>query len=335
MRRSLKLLLFVTLVFCGSGFANEKLDITVIRYDDFSRGDPQALEQLKQALYDQGIVGVRGIPTYREKVLNLIETAREFSALPEEVKEAYAPQGEMFLGYERGKEKFQRPDGSWVIDDLKISYYGLVPDRPQNKWPSELDLKDPFLELGQLMADIGEEIMLKLGMIGVSTGIYLDETPRVGRMLYYCKNGRTDCENPYWCGDHFDHSMFTALVPAFYFEEGKQIPEPEEAGLFVKIGDTYKKVVADDPNVMMFQVGEFGQLVMNDKIRATKHRVQKATGNVERYTMVLFTDAPMDAVIHSTSELTNDSRYRGMAGDPCSYRDWNARTFERYIVRDE
>ena len=307
MRRSLKFFVFLAFIISGTGFAAQKLDLTVISYEDFSRGDPKALEQLERALYDQGIVGIRGIPTYREKVLNLIETAREFSALPEEVKEAYAPHGEMFLGYERGKEKFQRSDGTWVIDDLKVSYYGLVPDRSQNKWPDELDLKGPFLELGQLMADMGEEIMLKLGMIGVSTGIYLDETPRVGRMLYYCKNKKTDYENPYWCGAHYDHSLFTALVPAFYFENGKQVPEPAEAGLFVKIGETYQKVVANDPDVMMFQVGEFGQLVMNDKIRATEHRVQKAAGNVERYTMVLFTDAPMDTVIHSTSELTKDS----------------------------
>lgn len=335
MRRSLKFFVLLAFIFCGKGVALEVLDLTVISYDDFSRGDSIALEKLEQALYTQGIVGIRGVPSYREKVLTLIETAREFSALPEEVKEAYAPQGEMFLGYERGKEKFQRPDGTWVIDDLKVSYYGLVPDRPQNKWPTELDLKGPFLELGQLMAEMGEEIMLKLGMIGVSTGIYLDETPRLGRMLYYCKDKRTDYENPLWCGDHFDHSMFTALVPAFYFENGKQVPEPPEAGLFVKVGKAFKKVIANDPEVMLFQVGEFGQLVMNDKIRATEHRVQKAAGTVERYTMALFTDAPMEAVIHSTSQLTKDSRYGGVAGAPCSYREWNDRTFERYIVRDE
>jgi isopenicillin N synthase-like dioxygenase len=74
---------------------------------------------------------------------------------------------------------------------------------------------------------------------------------------------------------------------------------------------------------------------MNDKIRATEHRVQKAAGNVERYTMALFTDAPMETVIHSTSQLTKDNRYGGVAGAPCSYREWNDRTFERYIVRDE
>ncbi|MCP5489985.1 MAG: hypothetical protein H7A42_02585 [Chlamydiales bacterium] len=106
MLRSLKFFVLLVFIFCGKGFALEVLDLTVISYDDFSRGDSIALEKLDQALYTQGIVGIRGVPSYREKVLTLIETAREFSALPEEVKEAYAPQDEMFLGYEREKKNF-------------------------------------------------------------------------------------------------------------------------------------------------------------------------------------------------------------------------------------
>jgi len=345
MRRSLnqlKKVVFLTffgLLLSGNLFAGdepvEQLDMDIVLYEDILRGDSDALGLLERALHDKGIVGVRGIPGYQEKVQDLIDTAIEFSALPEEVKETYAPRGEIFLGYERGKEKFQRPDGTWVIDDLKVSYYGFVPDNPNNKWPVEVDLKSPFQELGMLMSEIGELVMLRIGLIGENTGIYLEEAPRLGRMLYYCKNQKTSDDNPYWCGSHFDHSLFTALLPAFYFVDGKQIAEPEEAGLFVKTDGKFKKVVANDRDVMMFQVGEFAQLILNDQIRATEHRVHKALGSVERYTMALFCDAPMETVIHSTSELTCDSRYGGEAGDPCSYRNWNERTFERYIVRDE
>ena len=51
--------------------------------------------------------------------------------------------------------------------------------------------------------------------------------------------------------------------------------------------------------------------------------------------MALFYDAPLDTVIHSTSVLTEDSRYGGPAGSPCSYGDWHQRSFDRYIVKDE
>jgi isopenicillin N synthase-like dioxygenase len=315
----------------------ENLELDVVHYDALMQNDPEAMTVLERACNKKGIVGVKGIPGYREKVLNLIETARLFSALPEEVKEAYAPNSEeMFLGYEKGKEKFKRPDGKWVIDDLKTSYYGLIPDGPLNKWPNELDLKTPFQELGHLMMEMGQIVMQKIGLIDSDFLGSLEDNPRVGRMLYYCKS-KGIVENPLWCGAHFDHGLFTALVPAFYFVDGKLVPEPLEAGLFVRPTDDseFKKVMADDPDVMLFQVGEFGQLMTNDKIKATEHRVHKASGPVERYTMVLFFNAPADKVICSNSVLTQDARYGGQAGDTCSYRHWHEESFKRYIVKDK
>lgn len=316
----------------------EVLSLDVISYESFIQDDPGALQVLGKALHEKGIVGIKGIPGYKEKVLHFIETAREFSSLPEEVKESYAPNrslGEMFLGYEKGKEKFKRPDGKWVVDDLKVSYYGFVPEMPPNKWPREVDLKTPFQDLGMLMSEMGEAVMKKIGLIGPTTGICLDGLPRVGRMLYYKKSIEGVAENPLWCGAHFDHGLFTALLPAFYFVGGEAIPEPMEAGLFVKTTSdgVFKKVLADDPDVLLFQVGEFGQLVTNDGIRATEHRVQKALGTVERYTMALFYDAPQDLVIRSFSELVKDARYGGVPGEPCTYRKWQEGSFNRYLVK--
>ncbi len=318
----------------------EILSLDIISYEDFVKEDSAALAVLDRALHERGIVGIRGVPGYREKLLKFIEKSREFSALPEEVKEAYAPNlllGEMFLGYEKGKEKFKCPDGRWVVDDLKVSYYGFVPDSPLNKWPLEVDLKTSFQNLGMLMSETGEAVMKKIGLIGSNTGISLDGIPRIGRMLYYRRSMEGVSDNPFWCGAHFDHGMFTVLLPAFYFAGGKAIHEPIEAGLFVKTtrDGIFKKVMANDPDVMMFQVGEFGQLVTNDAINATEHRVHKAIGAVERYTMALFFDPPMDMLVHSTSELTKDARYGGIPGAPCSYRRWHEESFKRYIVKEE
>lgn len=314
----------------------EILDLDVISYESFINNDEYALSQLRKALLQKGIVGVRGIPEYQIKVRAFIEAARCFTLLPETLKDQYAPdheKGEMFLGYEAGKERFKRPDGEWVVDDLKVSYYGLVPESNENKWPKEIDLKTPFQELGMLMANMGESVMGKIGLVGPATGIYVNKTPKVGRMLYYRKNENSAVENPFWCGSHFDHGLFTALLPAFYFKDGELIDEPLEAGLFVNSEGKFKKVISDDPDVMMFQVGEFGQLATNDRIKATEHRVHKAAGWIERYTMALFFDAPVDTVIRSTSVLTQDERYGGKAGEKCSYAEWQKGSFERYIVK--
>lgn len=336
----LRFLLSVLLI--GKSFmhveAVEILELDVIHYEKLIQADPKTLELLDKALHEKGIVGVRGVPGYREKHEQFIKSAREFSALPEAAKERYQPNsalGEIFLGYETGKEKFQRPNGDWVVDDLKTSYYAFIPDTAKNKWPVEVNLQEPFEALGELMAEVAKKIMYKIGLLRDLTGRDIEEDSIVGRMLYYRKG---DChENPYWCGAHFDHGVFTAILPAVYFVNGKHIPEPIEAGLFIRTSESapFKKVVAEDLDVMLFQVGEFGQLIRDDAIRATEHRVHKASGAVERYTFAVFINASMDVPIYSQSVLTNDTRYGAQAGQACTYRHWHEASFQRYIVKDD
>lgn len=317
----------------------EKLELDIILYENLVQGDTETLQKLEQALHEKGIVGVRGVPGYRAKYEQFIQAARAFSALPEETKERYQPNralGETFLGYERGKERFQRPNGEWVVDALKTSYYAFIPNIVQNKWPLEVDLKGPFQAVGAVMAQVGELIMYKMGLLGEETGLYLEEeNGRLGRMLYYRQS--TEEGNPYWCGAHFDHGLFTVLLPAVYFVDGAQVAEPAEAGLFVRTssGTPFRKVVADDLDVMMFQVGEFGQLVKDDLIRATEHRVHKAVGEIERYTLAVFFNAPMDVPIYSQSSLTHDARYGGVAGEACTFRQWHEGSFKRYLVKEK
>lgn len=318
----------------------ETMELDVIEYDDFVQNTPHAIALLNEALYEKGIVGIRGVPGYRETYERFLDAARAFTTLPEEVKERSAPdhsKGETFLGYESGKEKFQLPDGRWVIDNLKVSYYALNPDVPSNKWPAEVDLNTYYSDLTSVMSQVGIAVMEKIGLIGEQTGIHYDNAPRVCRMLYYKKSDARHAENPYWCGAHFDHCLLTGILPAFYFCDGVQIDEPPEAGLFIRTGSEqpYKKIIANDYDVMMFQVGEFGQLATNDKIRATEHRVHKAFGEVERYTMAAFFNAPMDAVVHSTSVIANDERYGAAPGEACTFEHWHLATFNRYIVKDE
>lgn len=327
-----------TLTFaCNCKEAIAELPLDIISYDDLMNDNPETLSTLRKALYENGIVGVRGIPGYKEAAENYIAAIRQFGALPEAVKEKYAPPNPTSpVGYQNAKEKFKRPDGNWVVEDHKISYYAFVPETPVNIWPVEVDLKTPFGILGSQMATMGITVMEKVGLIGGNTGIVSDNLPMLGRILHYKKTGDSKKDNPYWCGAHFDHGIFTALIPAYYFVSGEEVPEPYEAGLFIKMKDgVFRKVFANDPDVMMFQVGEFGQVIANDTIMATEHRVEKASGNIERYTMALFFDIPWDTVVYSTSELTSDARYGGGKGDPCLYSRWREESFKRYLIKDE
>lgn len=311
----------------------ETLSLDVIVYDSFIAEDGEAMAILKKALFQKGIVGIKGIPGYVKVLREFIQTAREFSALPEEIKTKYSPNrnNKETLGYERGAEQFKRPDGRWVTDNLKVSYYALLPNHPSNKWPAEIDLRGPYERLGQLMAMMGEEVMIKIGLIQPSV---LEKSDKFGRMLHYDKGTAEEDENPFWCGAHFDHGMFTSLVPSFYFLDGQEISEPADAGLFVRNNNdgAFKKILCNDPDIMLFQVGEYGQIMSNDSIRATEHRVHKAKGGVERYTMAAFFSGPPET-IYSTSVLTYDSRYKGGGpGTPCNFEDWHQASLARYHV---
>lgn len=309
--------------------------LTIISYDDLKNNNSEAVEALKKALFSHGIVGVRRIEGYQQLVENYVKAAKAFARLDAETKARYSPnRDEGFLGYEIGKEKFKNSDNVEVVDDCKASYYAFVPDHADNKWPTEVDLKTPYQEVGKLMIQVGTEVMQAIGLVGPNAPVDQLGDDHVGRGLYYSKVSDSHKGNPLWCGAHYDHGIFTALLPAVYIDEkGNQIPEPEEAGLFVRAPDAkeFKKVRADDPDVMLFQVGEWGQIASNDKILATEHYVQKAVGHVERITMALFFKTPFEYVIESTSKLAQDGRYGG--GRTCKYLDWHNASLKRYEVK--
>lgn len=57
----------------------ELLSLDIIDYEDFMQEDSKALDILEKALHEKGIVGIRGVPGYKEKVFKFIESAKEFS----------------------------------------------------------------------------------------------------------------------------------------------------------------------------------------------------------------------------------------------------------------
>jgi len=79
-------------------------------------------------------------------------------------------------------------------------------------------------------------------------------------------------------------------------------------------------------------VGEFAQLVTDDAIKATAHKVHKASGPIERYTMAVFFNPSLDTLIHSQSELTRDARYGGNKGDACLFRHWDEESYKLFFA---
>ncbi len=291
--------------------------------------------KIKLALFTSGIVGIRDVPTFSEKTHRYVNAARQFSALNERVKQQYAPHrddGET-EGYELGAEQFKDQNGHWQPDDKKASFYAYVPDNDKNKWPREVDLKTPYLELGKLIFETGKRVLNFIG-VNDTLGIQHDDLVGYGRMLHYQKESDTTNANPNWCGAHFDHGIFTGLAPAYYFRDGIDVAEPEESGLFIKPTNSndFIKINSADKEILIFQVGEFGQLATHDTICATKHLVKKARSNIERFTFALFFSTHHQVMINSRSILTKDSRYaenKHADGSIC-YGKWQDASYARY-----
>ncbi len=315
------------------------MKLTVVNYNDLLGNDKTAAhQQLESALLQQGIVGIRGVPGYENAAQTYIETARAFCALPENIKAQYTPvRSEGYTeGYELGAEKFINAQGQWQLDDKKASYYAFVPDSTtKNKWPKEIDLRTPYLALGDLILNTGKIVLNALGL-NESTRLDHNKITGYGRMLHYVKEGDATFVNPDWCGGHFDHSLITGLLPAYYYRDGQLVDEPSEAGLYIKLGNNdYERINADDKSLLLFQVGEFGQLLSNDRIRATQHIVKKARGDIERFTFALFFNPDAEMTIQPSSVLTRDPRYMKAkkADNSLNFTDWDRTTVEYFHAK--
>jgi isopenicillin N synthase-like dioxygenase len=312
------------------------MELDIISYRELS--NTQALKKIESALFQKGIVGVSAVPEFENKTRAFIQAARQFTALQSHIKEQYAPDRDFgdTEGYELGAEWFKDQQGNWQIDDKKVSYYAYVPDHIRNKWPREIDLKSSYLELGNLIFATGKKLLAAVGL-DETIGLNLEKLVGYGRMLHYQKEGSASNANENWCGAHYDHGVFTGLVPAYYFQNDVEIEEPEEAGLYIKPNnaDDFQKIFAHDKSILLFQVGEFGQLLLHDQIQATKHLVKKSSQGVERYTYALFHSADAETAVQSRSILNQDARYlENQSETGCiTYKQWEKASYERYRAK--
>ncbi len=313
----------------GAGLAlSRDLEVTTITYGQLTAQDPDSIGRLSSALQRDGAVAISHVPNFSEQRQAYFEAAIAFSGLSAEEKAHVAAGGVgdtySYLGYDIGAERYA---GSEHADVTKASYYSVfdpnVPDFPHNKWPEGVPLKPAFLELAKTIHSVG--VLLAQSVDPESAkSLTKPGAQGFGRMLHYTPCEEAD-QNPFWCGEHTDHSFITGLVTAEYRVDGKKVDQPPGAGLEIRVGDVYQRALTD-PDSILFQVGEVGELMTNGKMVATKHRVNKPNPKVEglaRHTLAIFIDPPMDEPIHSTSELAEtDARYV----DGMTFNDWHLKT---------
>ncbi len=308
---------------------SKNFELPSISYQKLIDKDPDAIEKLSQSLGKLGAVAISEVPGFSEERTTFLKQAIQFFKLPPPEKNKVASGGVettySYLGYDVDTEKFLGPDGKWYADLDKTSFRAIYPDSPYNKWPQETDLQAAYLELAKTIYEAGIRVLYSLeGLVGPKEKIKSFEgSHAVGRMIQYLPE-QGENHNPFWCGQHKDHSLFTGLIQAQYIQDGKLVDEPEGVGLHIQVEDVYKQVSTNSDNII-FQVGEFAQLLLDDKVCATAHRVNKPNArisNLERYTFALFFSPPIETTVYSNSKLAQDKRYK----EGMTFNDWHLAT---------
>ncbi|HEY0626148.1 MAG TPA: 2-oxoglutarate and iron-dependent oxygenase domain-containing protein [Allosphingosinicella sp.] len=275
--------------------------IASVSLTDSSR-DPQGFAQeLGQSFERYGFAIIRnhGIP--QELIDRAEEKAKQFFALPEEVKRKYAiPGGGGARGYtpfgiETAKgHKAHDLKEFWHVGRELAAGHPFRDTMADNVWPEEVPgFRETFLELYDTFDRTGLKVLAAIARyLGIDEDYFAD-TVRDGnsvlRMLHYPPQMEPTGEH-IRAGAHEDINTITLLLGAeeagleLLTREGKWIPvSPKEGELVINIGDMLQRLT-------------------NGRLRSTSHRVVNPApdrASNARYSMPFFLHFRPDFLIEA------------------------------------
>ena len=268
---------------------------------DADRDPTSFAQELGQSFVDYGFAIVRdhGIP--QELIDRAEAKAKQFFALPEEVKRGYLiPEG----GGARGYTAFgiETAKGGTASDLKEFWHVGreLAAGHPfrelmtDNVWPEGIaGFKETFLELYEAFDEAGVKVLRAIARFLEVDEEYFTDTVRDGnsvlRMLHYPPVDKPT-GNHIRAGAHEDINTITLLLGA------------EEAGLELKTKDGRWIPVSPKPGELVINIGDMLQRLTNGRLRSTSHRVVNPApdrASKARYSMPFFLHFRPDFVIEA------------------------------------
>jgi isopenicillin N synthase-like dioxygenase len=238
--------------------------------------------------YGFAIIADHGIPD--ELIHRAEDKAKEFFALPDEVKRNYLIEGG---GGQRGYTPFgiETAKGASAFDLKEFWHVGrdLPPGHPfrdhmpANVWPSEVPgFKETFQELYAAFETAGLKILKAIAHFLKIDEDYFVDTVRDGnsvmRLLHYPPLQGEPGSNVR-AGAHEDINTITLLLGA------------EEAGLELLTRDGRWIPVSPEPGALVVNIGDMLQRLTNGVLRSTTHRVVNPPAErrgFSRYSMPFF-----------------------------------------------
>ncbi|MDQ3077662.1 MAG: isopenicillin N synthase family oxygenase [Pseudomonadota bacterium] len=275
--------------------------IAAVSLSDADR-DPQAFAQeLGQSFADYGFAIVRdhGIP--QELIDRAEAKAKEFFALPEEVKRSYliagggGARGYTAFGVETAKGAAAHDlKEFWHVGRELAAGHKFREVMADNVWPEEIaGFKEIFLELYDAFDDAGVKVLRAIARFLEVDEEYFTDTVRDGnsvmRLLHYPPVDKPS-GNHIRAGAHEDINTITLLLGA------------EEAGLELKTQDGRWLPVSPRHGELVVNIGDMLQRLTNGRLRSTPHRVVNPApdrASKARYSMPFFLHFRPDFVIEA------------------------------------
>ena len=275
--------------------------IASVSLKDAERDPKDFAEKLGRSFEDYGfaIIANHGIP--EELIHRAEQKAKEFFALPDEVKRKYLIEGS---GGARGYTPFgiETAKGARAHDLKEFWHVGrdLPPGHafrnhmPDNVWPSEVpSFKDTFQELYASFDKAGLQILKAIARFLAIDEDYFIDTVRDGnsvmRLLHYPPI-EGEPGSHVRAGAHEDINTITLLLGA------------EEAGLELQTKDGRWIPVSPKPGELVVNIGDMLQRLTNGQLRSTSHRVvnpPRERWGHSRYSMPFFLHFRSDFLIEA------------------------------------
>ncbi|QIK96278.1 isopenicillin N synthase family oxygenase [Sphingomonas sp. HDW15A] len=264
--------------------------------------DPKAFsDELGHSFVDYGFAIIRdhGIP--QDLIDDAEEKAKQFFALPEDVKRKYHVEGG---GGARGYTPFgiETAKGASAHDLKEFWHVGRdLPEghrfrghMPDNLWPSEVPgFKETFQRLYAAFDEAGVKILRAVARFLKLDEEFFTDTVRDGnsvmRLLHYPPIDKPT-GNHIRAGAHEDINTITLLLGA------------EEAGLQLLTKDGRWLDVRPKPGELVINIGDMLQRLTNGKLRSTSHRVINPApdrASKARYSMPFFLHFRSDFLIEA------------------------------------
>ena len=260
--------------------------IPELSFKDIEKGDSQSIELLSKALEAHGFFSITEHGLSQDIVKNCYASSKSFFDLDFNTKNSYSSVGSKGArGYT--PKGIETAVGETVPDQKEFWHHGPVIDETYDpKIPQNLDILEitefnqNFDMLYESLHQIGTRV---LSVIALSLGLeknFFDSWVLKGnsllRSIHYPPVDSN--QNPHRARAHEDINLITLLIGA------------EEGGLEVLNKDGSWIKVAPSNEAIVCNIGDMMQLVTDQKLKSTTHRViqDKATESKPRYSIPFF-----------------------------------------------